>query len=348
MRVLYLGASDLSSTSRHRAEALRRLGHDVDLLDPYQAVKRHTQGLLGALHYRTGYVMTRPVVGRWLERELASLPIHDLCWVDNGELLSLGALRQLKSHARHLVLFNHDDPSGTRDRARFMTLRSAIPAYDLCVVVRAMNVPEFQSLGARRVTRVWMSYDEVAHQPADAARPVDARYDNDIVFIGRRMNGEGRDLFMQSLVQQGLKPAIWGDNWQSSPVWPALQPYWRGASLSGQDYVDAIRGARLCIGMLSKGNRDQHTTRTMEIPAAGGLLCAERTAEHLALYRDGEEAVFWSSPEECATLCKSLLADPARRERIRQAGHRRLIANQVGNEDLCRHVLRHLNQLGAG
>ncbi|RZL02116.1 MAG: glycosyltransferase family 1 protein [Rubrivivax sp.] len=348
MRVLYLGASDLSSTSRHRAEALRRLGHEVDLLDPYQAVKRHTQGLLGALHYRTGYVMTRRVIQRWLADELASASAYDVCWVDNGELLSRSALLQLQIRARQLVLFNHDDPSGTRDRARFMTLRGAIPTYDLCVVVRPMNVREFRQLGARDVLRVWMRYDEVAHQPLDATRPVDAQYDNDIVFIGRRMNGEDRDLFMLALIQRGLKPAIWGDNWQSSKVWPALRPHWRGSSLSGQAYVDAIRGAKVCIGMLSKGNRDQHTTRTMEIPAARGLLCAERTDEHLELYRDGEEAVFWSSPEECAAQCQSLLADPVRREGIRQAGHRRLLINQVGNEDLCRTVLQRLDQLKAG
>lgn len=347
MRVLYLGASSPSSTSGHRAEALRRLGCHVDVLDPYQAVEPHTRGLLGALHYRTGYLMIRSVVNQWLRTQLARHPGHDLCWVDNGELLSLTALQQLKAHATQLVLFNHDDPSGTRDRARFMTLRSAIPAYDLCVVVRPMNVAEFQALGARDVLRVWMSHDEVAHRPIDEARPVDPLYDNDIVFIGRRMKGEGRDLFMLDLIRQGLKPAIWGDNWQSSDVWPALQPYWRGQSLSGQAYVDAIRGARLCIGMLSKGNRDQHTTRTMEIPAAGGLLCAQRTDEHLQLYRDGEEAVFWSSAQECAAHCHALLANPSLREKIRQAGRRRLLANQVGNEDLCRAVLKRLADLQA-
>lgn len=347
MRVLYLGASSPSSTSRHRAEALRRLGCLVDVLDPYQAVERHMQGLLGALHYRTGYLMIRSLVDQWLKDMLARSPRHDLCWVDNGELLGPKALQQLKAHAGRLVLFNHDDPSGTRDRARFMTLRSAIPAYDLCVVVRSMNVAEFQALGARDVLRVWMSYDEVAHRPTDEARPVDAIYDNDIVFIGRRMKGEGRDRFMLDLIRQGLKPAIWGDNWQSSAVWSALQPYWHGKSLSGQAYVDAIRGAKICIGMLSKGNRDQHTTRTMEIPAAGGLLCAQRTQEHLELYRDGEEAVFWSSAQECATHCKNLLATPDRRARIQLAGRRRLLLNQVGSEDLCRAVLKRLANLEA-
>lgn len=342
MNVLYLGTAHPSSTSRHRAEALKRLGCEVDLHDPTMALGAHGLGLLAAMHYRTGYLMTRPLIDRWL----ATLPMqrgpYDLCWIDGGELLSASALRRLRSRCARLVLFNHDDPSGPRDSNRFMTLRRALPSYDLCVVVRSINVTEFKALGARDVIRVWMSYDEVAHRPAQPSRPVKAVYDNDIAFIGRRMKGEGRDRHMLALIEQGLKPAIWGDNWQSSSDWHRLAPYWRGAGLAGQDYVDAIRGAKICIGMLSKGNRDQHTTRTMEIPAAGGLLCAERTDEHLALYREDEEAVFWSSPQECVAQCKRLLADQALLHRIRQAGQRRVISNGVGSEDICRTVFTHL------
>lgn len=342
MRVLYLGSNHPSSTSRHRAEALRRLSCEVDLHDPYEAVERHTRGLLGTLHYRTGYLLLRRVVEHWLLNALASTSRYDLCWVDNGELLSRDALAHLKQQCQHIVLFNHDDPTGTRDGARFMTLKSALASYDLCVVVRHMNVTEFQTLGAKDVLRVWMSYDEVAHRPITPEQPIDPTHVSDIAFIGRRIKGEDRDLFLRDLIQQGLKPAIWGDNWQSSPVWPSLQPYWRGASLSGQHYVDAIRGAKICLGMLSKGNRDQHTTRTMEIPAAGGLLCAERTNEHQQLYIEGQEAVFWSSAQECAAQCMALLNDPIRREAIRLAGQQRVRANQVGSEDLCKAVFKRL------
>lgn len=343
MRVLYLGAKGASSTSRHRADALRRLGCQVDHHDPHDAVAPHTHGLLGALHYRTGYAFTRQLVQRWLAEQLGAAPVYDLCWVDNGEFLGQGSLALLAQRARHVVLFNHDDPTGSRDRLRFLTLRSAIAHYRLCVVVRPFNVDEFKALGARDVIRVWMSYDEVAHRPQDSAAPVADIYRNDVVFIGRCMKGEGRDLLMHTLVTHGIRPAIWGDNWQSSPLWPQLQPYWRGAAVSGQDYVDAMRGAQVCIGMLSKGNRDQHTTRSMEIPAAGGLLCAERTPEHLSLYEEGKEAVFWSSPQECAQRCKALLAQPDWAQGIRQAGMQRLLRNRVGNEDICRAVLARLN-----
>jgi len=343
MNILFLGYNDESSTARHRADALRRLGHHVTVLCPHDAIEPYCQNrILNAIHYRTGYALLRSVVSDWLLSRVAShAKAFDFCWVDNGELLSFDLLQKLRRHVPKLVLFNHDDPTGQRDGARFNTLRKAIPAYDLCVVVRPFNVAEFKQLGAREVIRVFMSYDEARHAPPEPG-PVPPQFDNDVVFIGRNMANEGRDDLILHLIEQGIRPAIWGDNWQASSHWERLKPFWKGGSISGRDYVNALHHARICLGMLSKGNRDEHTTRTMEIPYAGGLLCAERTAEHQSLYREGEEAVFWGSPQECAAQCKRLLADPALIERIKRAGRARVLVNQVGNEDTCRKAIEEL------
>jgi hypothetical protein len=37
MKILYIGHSAPASTSRHRADVLKRLGHDVVIADPYLA-----------------------------------------------------------------------------------------------------------------------------------------------------------------------------------------------------------------------------------------------------------------------------------------------------------------------
>jgi hypothetical protein len=153
------------------------------------------------------------------------------------------------------------------------------------------------------------------------------------------MRGEGRDEFLLKLAQRGLKLAIWGDRWERSALWPQIQPYWRGVALSGREYVYAISGAKICLGLLSKGNRDLHTTRSMEIPFAGGLLCAERTSEHIEIYDDGVEAIFWSNVDDCFDICSLLIDDEERREAIKKAGAKRVRDNRVGNEDLCRKIL---------
>jgi spore maturation protein CgeB len=117
---------------------------------------------------------------------------------------------------------------------------------------------------------------------------------------------------MAELVRPGLPLSIWGDRWQKAPEWPALAPHWRGP---GQDdpeiYARIIQSAKISLGLLSKGNRDRHTTRSFEIPAIGGLLCAERTDEHCQSYKEGVEAVFWDDAEECIEQCRRLLKDDA-------------------------------------
>jgi len=90
--------------------------------------------------------------------------------------------------------------------------------------------------------------------------------------------------------------------------------------------------------MLSKGNRDLHTTRSLEIPYAGGLLCAQRTVEHQGLYLEGVEAVFWSDAKECVKVCKDLLTN-GKIDQLRMAGMQRVRELKAGNEDVCRAIL---------
>ena len=341
MTILFFGFHDESSTARHRAEAFRRLGHDVTILCAQEAIEPYCKNrILNAVHYRTGYALLRSVVMRWVLSQVRGKRF-DMCFVDGGELLSLASLSALRQHTPKIVLFNHDDSTGLCDGNRFHTMRKALPGYDACLVVRPFNVAEFERLGARHVVHVFRSYDEVMHAPP-APGPIPPQFDNDVVFIGRNIPNEGRDVFLLELITQGIKPAIWGDNWKESPHWAKLAPYWKGGSISGQDYANAMHHARICLGMLSKGNRDEHTTRTMEVPFAGGLLCAERTPEHRQLYAEGREAVFWSDASECAALCKRLLAHPDEIARIKQAGHQRVLRNKVGNEDLCRTAIKAL------
>jgi hypothetical protein len=100
-----------------------------------------------------------------------------------------------------------------------------------------------------------------------------------------------------------------------------------------------VQSAKICIGLLSKENRDLHTTRSMEIPSLGNLLCAERTSEHLALYNDGSEAVFWSSAEECAALCHRLLSSETMRRDIALRGQNRALLNNHFNQPMLRAVV---------
>jgi spore maturation protein CgeB len=342
VKILYLGNLRLGTTSAQRAEALRRLGHEVIGVDPYLVFQdARISSLAKKIHFRTGYHFIQSTMESWLRAKLVDVGPADVCWVDSGELLGVRALKEARRWAQALVLFNHDDPTGARDGRRFGSLKKALPLYDVCSAVRAVNVGEYQALGARNVVLVTRTYDEVAHHPLQPEE-LTVGDGSDVAFVGTWIAGEGRDEFILELISLGINVSVWGGRWDRSRHWKSLRHHWRGGALSGRDYVSVIQSSKIALGMLSKGNRDDHTTRSMEIPYIGSLLCAERTDEHRALYTEGEEAVFWSSAQECASLCNSLLEDDAARQRIRSAGHERVLRNAVGNEDVCRKLLKEI------
>lgn len=333
LRILYIGVDN--GTSLQRARALERLGHDVHILDPYsfttssRIVRKwfHETGGLGFEAYVRSRLMTAMPQGNF-----------DLAWVDGGALVGPGLVRALQRSCGAVINYNVDDPFGPRDRRLWRLYLKSVPSYDLIVVVRDENTAEALTCGARKVMRVFRSADEVAHAPRALNDADWERWGSDVLFAGTWMTERGP--FLAELVRRGVPLTIYGGLWERAKEWPILRPCWRGQGLSDPDeYAKAIQCSKVCLGLLSTGNRDLHTTRSMEIPYLGGLLCAKRTREHLGLYRENEEAVFWSSAEECAEKCVRMLHDAELRRGIAVKGQTRCVNNLTTNEDVLARIL---------
>jgi spore maturation protein CgeB len=332
LSILYIGS--LTGTSLDRANALRRLGHRVEhihlreLLPPTLWIDR--------VIWRLGGHFLSPWILRALPKLLQNKR-YDLCYVDGGECVSPSVIRLLRRHATRIVNYNIDDPLGLRDVARFAAYRRSVSLYDLCVVVRSENVVEAKRLGAKDVMLVCRSSDEIAHAPRAVSDAEAQRWRSEVLFLGTWFPERGP--FLVELMKLGVPLTIRGANWQKAREWPILKPFFKGGHLEGDEYALALQCAKVSLGLLSKGNRDLHTTRSLEIPALGGLLCAERTAEHLQMYKEGEEALFWSSAQECAAVCLEVLHDDAKRIRIAAAGHARSIINGNRNELVMKAII---------
>ena len=332
MDVLYLGPR--SGTCLDRANALRRLGANVEhlslreLLPPSRWVDRWTWHVGG--HW----------FGRWIDAALTKAlqgRAFDLCHVDGGEWVTPTVIERLRQHARRVVNYNIDDPTGPRDGPRFEAYRQAAPHYDLLVVVREENLPELERLGARRVMRVFRSADEVNHAPRRISAIDALAWASEVLFLGSWFPERGP--FLLDLAARGVPLTIRGPNWHKAPEWDRLRAHWAGGAVGGDDYAKALQCARLNLGLLSRDNRDSHTTRSLEIPSLGGLLCAERTAEHQAMYQEGAEALFWGDARECAEVCLAALADEDRRARIARAGHERFLRDGHRNERVMQRIV---------
>jgi hypothetical protein len=330
--VLYLGKK--SGTSLDRANALRRIGHRVDHINLRELLPKAAWVDRVIWHFggdRFGWWL-----GRVLPKKLGSVR-YDVCHVDSGELVTPRLVALLRNYADAVVNYNIDDPLGPRDGPHFRAYRQSLPFYDLCIVMRPQNVSEARARGARAVVQMHRSADEVSHAPRVLTEEDRLRWRSDVLFLGTWFPERGP--FLMKLVDLGVPLTIRGANWHKAPEWPALKTYWKGGALQGDDYAKAIQCARVNLGLLSKGNRDLHTTRSLEIPALGGLFCAERTSEHLEMYEEYKEALFWGDAQECAAACRYALEDEPRRLAIAAAGHERIAANKNYNEHVMRQVI---------
>jgi spore maturation protein CgeB len=332
LSILYLGRD--TGTSRHRALALARLGHSVCVVDPHQFLPRTP--FTGIWTWHTGGLFLEGRIGRQV---LAGLPNQnfDLVFVDSGELIGPSLMTELKNRYGTVINYNLDDPFGTRDGKRWRLYLTALKLYDLIVVVRDCNVPEAYAAGASKVLRVDRTADEIAHKPTGISASESEKWKSEVSFIGTWMPERGS--FMAKLISLGVPLSIYGDRWQKAPEWQDLRAHWRGPGLYDDSYAKVIQCTKVSLGLLSKGNRDLVTQRSFEIPHLAGVLCAERTSEHLKLYDENSEALFWDGPEECAEKCKQLLRDERLRKAIAAAGRERCLRNRTTNQDVLTLIL---------
>lgn len=335
MRILYLGDSWPDGTCAQRREALKRLGHEVSAWDPGRFIPGQGRiPLLASFNVRTGYRLVAGVVDARLRVQLAH-ERWDLVWVDCGGELAPSFYRWLRQRGAPVVNYMTDNPFQTRDYRKWDLYRKSLALHDMTVLPREENVIQAQEAGAKDVMRVYFSYDPVAHAPTTGVIP---KKSHDAIFVGSWMPERGP--FALEMLRAGLDLKIVGNGWPRSPEWSALQPHWLGASVYGKGYVQAIESARIAVGLLSKGNRDLHTTRSVEVPFIGSAaFCAERTAEHTEMYHEGGEAVFWDSPRECAESCLKLLKDPEKCARMAVLARKRVIALKLSNDEVLGAIL---------
>ena len=336
--ILYFGPSSLASTSFHRINALKRIGCQVLVIDPWELIGRRAR-FKKWFDYQTGYRYLQERLLRKICDVWSTLNYEaELVWIDGGQLFGPEILKWIsKNIANKLILVNQDDPTGSRDCQRFKTLRRSLYYYDLCVFFRPETSLESLALGAKRSLCVSFAYDEYFHTTQNA----DFSFNTDPVacFVGTLIPGENRDKFLLTLKQNSVPLRIYGNRWSRSPCWGSLRSSYCGPGLSGIDYARILGGSQLNLGLLSHQNRDLATTRSFEVPACGGLLCAERTSTHQLLYEENVEAVFWDDVQECIDCCVNLLASPDLCKKISVAGKERVQSIGVGNEDLCRRIL---------
>lgn len=191
--------------------------------------------------------------------------------------------------------------------------------YDLIYTSKSENLKnlELQKLGYKNIKFFYQRYSNKYHKPSKT-KIEQVRYK--VLFAGYAE--EERFQYMNFLAKNGIEINVFGNGWDKYKYrlrrHNNLHIHYR--PIIGEDYSQAIFSSEINLCFLRVLNRDIHTARSVEIPACGGFMLAQRTNEHLELFEEDTEAAYFSSKEECLSKVKSFLIDNKRREEIANNG----------------------------
>jgi hypothetical protein len=320
--IVYVGAPD--GTCEHRARALGHLGHRV-----HRVATDARGGILARVLHHLGRSADFARANRAILDAFATRGA-DVLWIDKGLNIKPATLARVREISPRTAIVAYSPDDQMRPENQTVDYLAALPLYDLHVTTKTYNVQELRDLGAREVLFVDNAYDREAHRPLRLDEQDRRRYGADAGFVGGFETDRADQMW--HLAQNGIEVRVWGYYWNRCPrTHPRL--LLMNEALEGIEYAKSINATKVNLGFLRKANRDLQTTRTMEIPACGGFLLAERTDEHLRLFREGQEAEFFSSREELLAKCRYYLEHDEERERIAAAGRRRCVEDGYSNED---------------
>ena len=242
---------------------------------------------------------------------------------------------QLSKMGYKTASYNNDDPFGPKVHGNvpwhhhflWLWYTKCLPHFNFNFFYRQINCAEANALGAKHAQVLLPYFMPWKDHPVQLTESELKSYDTEVVFVGH-YEPDGREYCIRALLSAGIRVKLWGGHYWSRSVlgdlYDQLAPI---LPAEGDKYVKALSGAKICLCFLSKLNRDTYTRRCFEIPACGKVMLAERTEELMQFFKEDEEACFFSSHEELVRKAKWLINNPAIRERIAQAGLRRVWAD---------------------
>lgn len=333
MKILFIGDDWLGSNARSLAEGFRQSGHEVIVVDstPATLPPRLSPSWTYAKFADRRAPWTVDRIHARIDRAAAELR-PDM--VFGFKTVHLDQRRLLDIPARLHVHYSPDDVANPVNITPEYLATEA--EWDLVVTTKRHNVPELSERGARAVAFVRSAYDPAWHHPC--ARRGSRQFLTGFIGACRPDRRDG----MVSLAQTyGAQMIVHGPGWQKVRQLRTTRAELAGA-VYGEQFSIAVASITANLVLLNSDNRDTHTCRTFEVPAAGGLFVGERTDEHAELLEDRSEAFLFSSRDELDEILEWCADHPEKAAAMAEAGYRRIVQGRHRYLDRAREIIHAL------
>jgi hypothetical protein len=260
---------------------------------------------------------------------------YDLAFVIKGVWVCPKTVDVLRRRARsgHVIHLSID--SLFTDNRSHLFFQS-VPLYSSIFTDKRFERLDYRKAGAQEVNIFMQGY---GRRFTEAAKVSTASTPTDVCFVGHSQAHYRERL--ASVATLGVNIGIWGPGWpeiaRKGPPW--MKNAVRGDGLWGREYPATMSAAKIGLGLLSKRIPEEATTRSLEIPATGALLLAERTPLHEELFIEGIEADFFDGDIELVDKVRYYLANEKVRVRVARAGQERAIKGGYDMHSRLRQIM---------
>ncbi|WDF68990.1 glycosyltransferase [Sphingobacterium oryzagri] len=341
MKVLSVGTMvGLSNTCLHRHWALEKIADEIYVVN--------TRSEKTSFFYKiANYLFQKGIPIRLPDDCNANQEIRniidqsgkeafDVLWIDKGITINPDTLAHVRRLSPKTKIVSYSPDNMALKHNQSQNYLKCVPLYDVHFTTKSYILEDLKKLGAVRVEFTTKHYEQTFHYERDLAKEEMDRLGGDVGFIGAWEKERCESILY--LVNNGIKVKVYGDGkWND---YKNIENLEIKPGVYSEDYSKALQSFKISLCFLRKMNHDLQTSRTMEIPACGGFMLAERTIEHLELFEEGEEAEYFSSNEELLEKCRYYLINDDKRRSIAKGGKNRCATSGYSNEESIRRMLK--------
>lgn len=325
-----------SNTALHRSWALDKIAEHVNHVNT-EAYSLYSKAINKLFNLGFNFPLPDILDVNTKIKGLVKRNDYDVIWIDKGLTINASTLKYIKKRLPDCKIISYTaDNMALRHNQSFNFLK-CFKLYDIHVTTKSYTVDILYKMGAQKVLFTNNSFESSYHYPRELSAKELMNLGGDIGFIG--VWEKERFESMLFLAKKGLKVKVFGEGkWKEYVDYhPNLEIVPK--ALFSEDYSKALKAFKISLCFLRKLNNDLQTSRTMEIPACGGFMIAERTKEHLALFEENKEAVFFNDNDELYEKCRYFLDNDQEREEIMLNGLKRANSSGYSNYETIKRII---------
>lgn len=340
MRILSIGGfNGFSNTCLHRHWALTQIADQIDEVNT-RSVKSSLWYRIANKLFQLGLPVPLPESKMVYNQvvEFTNRNRYDIIWIDKGITICPKLLQYVKAKQPQSVLVSYSPDNMVLRHNQSQNFLIGIPIYDYHITTKSYILNKLEQLGAKKIIFTNQSYESRFHFPRHLNDKDFENLGGDVGFIGAFEEERAQSIIYLAI--NGIKVRVFGGGaWiKLKNKYPNLLIEDKG--LYNEDYSKSLQSFKISLCFLRKMNDDLQTSRTMEIPACGGFMLAERTSEHQQLFQEDIEAVFFDSNEELLEKCNYYLSYEKERQEIARQGNLRVETSGYSNLNTLTHIIK--------